>query len=531
MRFYHSFITIIAASFFISCSKKQVNEGVKVFHYNQINPISSLDPAFAKSQNNIWATRHLFDGLVQLDEDLNVIPAVAESWDISEDGKSYTFTLRDDVYFHENICFGNIKTRRVVADDIAYSLSRIIDPAVNSPGSWLFNGKVDAADPFTVLNDTIFRINLTEPFRPFLGILTMQYCSIIPHEAISYYGNQFLSNPVGTGPFYFKKWIENQALFLLRNDRYFEGSSEIEGVRTSFITDRKIAFLELLKGNIEYSSGLESSFINELLNADGTLKEDKRDKINYQKSPFLNTEYLGINMEMAQSSSLKIKEVRQALNFAIDRDLMLQVLRNNVGKPAVAGFIPRGLPSHASGHVDGYSYDLNKARTLLAKAGFPNGKGMDPLTLFTNQDYIDITTYVAKEWEKIGVRTTIELMESAVLRAGMRKSSIPFFRASWIADYPDGESFLCMFYSKNPAPPNYTRFKNDDFDLLYEEAIRESDDKKRMELYWAMERILIEEAPVIFLFYDETAVFTTKNISGLSNNALNVLEVKQLKHF
>jgi len=214
-----------------------------------------------------------------------------------------------------------------------------------------------------------------------------------------------------------------------------------------------------------------------LLTPEGKLQEDKKEKINYQKSPFLNTEYLGINMDMVGNSSLQKKEVRQALNYAIDRSLMLEVLRNNVGQPANAGFIPIGLPSHASGKVKGYNYDLEKARHLLKEAGFPNGRGMEPITIFTNQDYIDITTYVAKEWEKIGVVTKIELMESAVLRAGMRKSSIPLFRASWIA-----------------------------------------------------EQILVDEAPVVFLFYDETAVFSTKNISGLSKNAVNILEVKQLVH-
>jgi len=181
-----------------------------VFHYNQINPINSLDPAFAKSQNNIWATRHIFDGLVQLDENLNVIPSIAKSWKLSEDGLTYTFNLRDDVFFHANECFKN-KTRKVVAADFKYSLERLIDEEVNSPGSWLFTGKINEENPFEAINDTTFQIRLKEPFRPFLGILTMQYCSVVPYEAIEFYKKQFFSNPVGTGPFYFKRWIENQA--------------------------------------------------------------------------------------------------------------------------------------------------------------------------------------------------------------------------------------------------------------------------------------------------------------------------------
>lgn len=485
-----------------------------------------MDPAFARSQNNIWACNHIYDGLVQLDDSLKVTPSIAKSWEISDDSKTYRFFLRNDVLFHANPCFKSDIERKVNAYDVLYSFERIISDTVNSPGSWIFKGKVDTKKPFVAVNDTLFEINLSKAFVPFLGILTMEYCSIIPEEAVKHYGPDFRKNPVGAGPFKFKRWLESQGLFLLRNSEYYGDTSLLDGVRTSFITDRKIAFLELMKGNIDFSSGLESSFVNDLLDKNGELLEKQKEKLQFIKAPYLNMEYLGINMSTTAGSPLANKKVRQALNFAIDRRLMLKSLRNNVGYPAISGFVPRGLPSYDEDKVAGYQYNPKKAMVLLKEAGF-EAKTIE-IELFTNKDYLDVTTFVARQWEEIGITCRIVLMESALLRDGMRNARIPLFRASWIADYPDGENFLSMFYSKNPAPPNYTRYSNPNFDELYELSLEEKDDSTRYTLYQEMDRILIEDAPVVFLFYDETALFATRNIRGISDNGINMLKTKQL---
>jgi peptide/nickel transport system substrate-binding protein len=515
------------AMLFHNCSENS-SKTYNVFRYNQINHITSLDPAFAKSQNNIWAVHHLFDGLVRLDDQLNVQPAIAKRWSISEDGLLYQFILRDDVRFHEDLCVE--KERVVTAEDVAFSLRRLIDEEVNSPGSWLFSDKVKGKEAFTAVNDTVFEMRLESPFIPMLGILTMQYCSIVPKECIAYYGSEFRAHPIGTGPFRFKRWEENQALFLIRNDDYYgETKHNLDGIKTTFIPDKKIAFLELLNGKLDFVNGLESSFIHDLLTQEGELLESKKSQLNFIKAPYLNSEYLGINMtQQSENSPLKIKEIRQALNLGLDRKLMLTALRNNVGKPATAGFVPSGLPSFNEEAVKGYRYLPDSARALIKKAGFSAENPMPEIELFTNKDYLDLTTFIARQWQEIGVKVKIEVLESSILRDGMRKSSIPFFRASWIADYPDAESFLCMFYSKYPAPPNYTRYSNPEFDKLYEEAIKTDDIEKRYQLYQKMDNMLVEEAPVIFLFYDETALFSLKNISGLSDNAVNLLEVEDI---
>jgi len=530
-------ILLLLIPFFFSCggdAENTTNLERKVFHYMQHRSVTSLDPAFARSQANIWAIDHLYNGLVQLDDGLNIQPGIAKSWTISDDGLTYTFTLREDVFFHDNAAFPDGKGRRVKASDVAYSFERVWKGSINSPGSWIFNNRVTNDNPFQAPDDNTFILKLAKPFRPMLGILTMQYCSIVPKEAVEKYGADFRKNPVGTGAFKFKRWLENQSLFLIKNNNYFEKENGqqlpyLDGVRVSFVGDRKTAYLELIGGKTDFMSGLESSFVNELLSPEGELLSKQAEKLSFLKSPFLNSEYLGIKMNTDGNNPLSNKKIRQALNFGFDRAKMLRTMRNDVGKPANSGFTPIGLPSFSAESVKGYNFNPDKARQLLSEAGYPNGKGLPTIELLTTKDYEDLCTFISRQWEDLGIKTQIELEESATLRQKMSKGQAPFFRASWIADYPDAESFLTVFYGKNPAPPNYTQFKNTQFDALYEKALNENDDAKRYKLYQQMDAIIMEEAPVVFLFYDETAWFVKKGITGLSKNAINLLSLKRVK--
>ncbi|HPQ20464.1 MAG TPA: ABC transporter substrate-binding protein [Saprospiraceae bacterium] len=508
----------------VSC--KHDSTTYNVFKYNQNNNINSLDPAFAKSQNNIWPVHHLFDGLVQLDDSLHVVPCIAKSWEVIGD-TSYTFNLRRDVFFHDDPCFPSHTGRRLMAQDVVYSLTRLVDPKVHSTGSWIFGDHLSKL-PFQAPNDSTFVINLNRAYSPLLSILTMQYCSILPREAVEFYGSEFSRHPVGTGPFKFKRWEDNEALYLVRNSKYFDQiSTNLDGIKTSFIPDRKVAYLEVLNGNIDFVSGLESDFVLEWVDSTGRVKDEYKNRIKFYKSPYLNTEYIGINTEASDCSPwLKIKEFRQALNYSIDKREMLGLLRNGIGKPATNGIIPPGLPGYNNVGT-AYQFNSSAAKSLLQSINFQENKD-SPLILYTNQDYLDICTYVVKQWEKIGITAEINLLETSILRSKMRNGEIALFRASWIADYPDAESFLCMFYSKNPAPPNYTRYKNPEYDELYQSILVNTDEVSRIREYQKMDKILINDAPVIFLFYDETALFTTTDIQGVSNNALNLLEVKNL---
>jgi oligopeptide transport system substrate-binding protein len=519
-----------------SCQNKpELEDSRTVFRYNQHNPITSLDPAFARTQNNIWAVESLFNGLVQLDDSLHVKPCIANSWNISEDGQTYRFTLRNDVFFHDDPSFAGGTGRRVTAQDVVYSFERLVDDEWPKPGSWIFKGRVAKENPFVAENDSVFVLQLLTPFQPMLQILTMQYASIVPHEACTRYGRDFRRHPVGTGPFKFKIWAENQALVVLKNEKYFERDSAgqrlpyLDAIKTTFIGDRKTAFLAFKKGRLDYFFGLESSYINELLTAEGELQPTLESEYYFLKNPYLNSEYIGIKIGENGNKNLQIKKIRQALNYAFDRALMLRTLRNNVGKPANSGFSPRGLPNFNAEAITGYRYDPALAQQLLREAGFLKPEDLPPITLLCNAEYLDLYTFITRQWEEIGIKATVEATETALLRERMRNGQAPFFRASWIADYPDAESFFTCFYSKNTAPPNYTHFSHAAFDQLYEASLKETDTERRLALYQKMDAILIEEAPVVFLFYDETAQFAHRSIQGLPRNAINLLSLKRTK--
>ena len=207
------YMAALLLSLMWSCKSSDPNADKKIFKYNESAGISSLDPAFAKDQAMIWATSQLFNGLIQLDSNLNVQPCIAHSWKISPDGKTYTFYLRNDVFFHPSTCFAD-STRKVVASDFVYSFNRILDEKVASPGRWIFN-EVDynnSTPAFSAPNDSTFVIRLRQPFSPFLSILGMPYCFVVPHEVVKYYGSDFRRHPIGTGPFKLQIWKENVKL-------------------------------------------------------------------------------------------------------------------------------------------------------------------------------------------------------------------------------------------------------------------------------------------------------------------------------
>lgn len=507
------------------CGTK-TTQTAKVFRYNQSSGIASLDPAFSKDQATIWACNQLYNGLVQLNDSLSVIPAIASTWTISDSGKTYTFHLRKDVTFHPDECFVG-QERNVNAYDFAYSFQRIIDPKVASPGSWIFSEHIASGTPFVALDSFTFQIKLRKPFLPLMGILTMQYCSVIPQEAVAYYGPDFRAHPVGTGPFRFKKWREGVALILTKNEHYFERENEnqlpyLDGVKVSFITDKKSEFLAFRSKELDFVSGLDASYIDEVIDDNGELKSSLRKNFSLSKSPYLNTEYLGFNLEKSTTNDAYL---RKAISYGIDREEIIKYLRNGVGKPANNGFVPVGLPSF-DGNKLITAYNIEKASEMLKLSGYKSSK---TIKLYTNETYREIGLMAAKQLSKLGLNISLEINPSAVLREWMVKGNAPFFRGSWIADYPDAESYYAVFYSKNGCPPNYTRFQNKQYDVLYEKALSEENEANRFALYHQLDVILANEMPVVPLYYDEILRFSQHNVSGLATNGLNLLNLKTVK--
>lgn len=501
-----------------------------VFRYNEHSNISSLDPAFARDQRNIWPTNQLFNGLVQLNDSLEIEPDIATSWELVDSTCTYYFTLRKDVFFHKNKVFGKDSTRKVIAQDFEYSFNRLIDPNVASPGSWVMsNVALVKAE-----NDSVLKILMKTPFPPFLGMLGMRYFSVVPKEAVDFYGNEFRRNPVGTGPFQFKLWEENVKLVFRKNNQYFETDSQgnplpyLEAVAITFLPDKQSEFLQFTQGKLDFMSGLDNSFKDEIITTTGQLQPKYSSSVTLRTSPFLNTEYLGFFMN-AKSQEIQSLPLRQAINYGFDREKMVKYLRNGMGIPAVNGMIPKGLPGFNA--IEGYPYNPEKARQLLDQYITETGDKLPEITIGTNSQYLDICEYIQRELEKIGINVTIDVMPPSTLRQMKSSGELPIFRASWIADYPDAENYLSLFYSGNFTPngPNYTHYKNDVFDSLFVASQNIGNIADRKLLYTQMDSIVTSQAPVVPLFYDMAVRFVSKKVRGLGINPQNFLVLKRVR--
>jgi oligopeptide transport system substrate-binding protein len=529
--------------FMESCNKdRENNDARSVFRYNESKGITSLDPAQARTMGNIWAVSQLFNGLVQLDSALKVQPCIAHRWEISEGGRVYAFHLRSDVRFHHHPLFEAGKGPVVTAQDFVFSFNRILDERTLSPGRWVFSQvDMEREGGFKAVNDTLLLVYLKQPFTPFLSMLSMPYCAVVPKVVSEAMGKDFGRSPVGTGPFLFKEWHEGVKLVLHRNPEYFEADEYgnplpyVDAVGVSFITDPQSVFLEFLKGKLDMLSGLEDgSFKDALLTPNGKLRPDMESTVVMQTMPFLNTEYLGFMMDpdmpVMAANPLADKRVRQAINHGFDRQRMMRYLRNGIGTPGTGGFIPPGLPGSDDDLSLGYGYEPEKARALLAAAGFPEGKGLPEIVLHATSQYLDLCEFLQHQLGELGIRLRIEVNPGATHGALVSNGQVAFFRKSWIADYADAENYLSLFRSANRTPkgPNYTMFNNKAFDQLYDVAIAETDDNARYALYMQMDSLIMSESPVVVLYYDQILRFTRPDISGLQVNAMNLLDLRRV---
>jgi oligopeptide transport system substrate-binding protein len=533
---FHYFLIGIACLAGYGCTQQKTS-GKQVFTYNESTGIATLDPAFAKNQSIMWSVHQLYNTLVEIDSGLNIVPSLAKSWEVSADRLMYTFHLRTGIFFHDNDAFPNGKGRAFTAADVAYSLQRIIDKNTASTGTWIFNNRVDTSDGFKALNDSTFQLKLLRPFHPIMGILSMQYCSIVPKEVVEKYGKDFRRHPCGTGPFQFVSWDEGEAMVLHKNKQYWEKDSTgnalpyLDAVKITFFDNKATEFLQFRQGGLSFINDIDPSFKDEILTKKGELRDQWKGKILLKKHAYLNTEYFGILVDeknpLVKNTATGIKAVRQAMNYAINRQQLMMYMRNSIGIPAEAGFVPGGLPSHNAEMVKGYHFDPAKSKQLLKEAGYPEGKGLPPIKLLTINIYADIASFVARQLEEVGISVQVEVIQKSLLLEQTAKSQALFFRGSWIADYPDAENYMAMYYSKNPAPPNYTRYKNPAFDVLYEKALMENNDSLRYQLYREMDQMVINDAPILPIWYDMAIHFIQTNVQGFYPNALNLLELRR----
>ncbi|MCX7743139.1 MAG: ABC transporter substrate-binding protein [Flavobacteriales bacterium] len=513
----------------IGCAKKEKRH-FAIFRYNDASGITSLDPAYASSLSNIWAVQQLYNGLVQLDSSLQIQPCLAHSWEVSEDGMKYIFYLRRDVLFHPCPCFSG--KRYFKASDVVFTFQRLVN---TGSGSWitnyLANNSKSGLPQVIAINDSVVQFELSTPFVQFIQVLATPYAMIVPPEAVAYYGKDFGFHPVGTGPFVFRKWWLNEKLVLNKNPDYFEWEGDqrlpyLDGVTVTFLKDPQVAMLDFIRGKLDFLSGMEQAYQQELIDKEGELKEKYKHEIQLLKVPYLNTEYIGFYL--GNTTTAIPLSVRKALQAVLNREIITRYVKKGVGIPAESGFVPPSLRTYNQLLNETEYDDRVKELNIMGK------QSMDvysEFTLYADPLYTEIYTQVVNQWKKAGFKVKLEIMDRPTLKSQVAKGQLGCFRGSWIGDFADPINYYSVFYSKNwsPAGPNYTHFYSLSFDSLYQEAMQARNVSQRIQLYQQMDSILRAELPVIPLYYDEVVRFIRKDVTGLGINGMNNLDLKRVK--
>ncbi len=472
-----------------SCSNK--SEKLQGYLYLRLssNP-TTLDPSLITDVTGGTIGAKIFNGLVRLDEKLNVVPDIANTWEISDDGKSYIFYLKEGIKFSNG--------REVTAQDFKYSFERLLAPDTRSPNTWVLEkikgakdfirGKIKDVSGIRIKDKYTIIIALEEPFTPFLNLLCMTAAYVIPEEEVERWRADFSTHPSGTGPFILKEWKHNQFLKLEAREDYYEGKPHINGVVYKIIPEDLTAVAEFESGNIDVI-GIPAS-------------EFKRYKVSSKwrslisSSPGINTYYLGLNCERLPFNRPLL---RKAMSCAIDRKKILNSIYEGRGILA-SGPIPPILRSWPAPEM--YEYSPEKARALLKEAGYPNGLNIK-IYLTADQEVLDILEVIQGYLMNVGIKAELRQLEWSAYKQAVNSGEPDAFWISWWADYSDPENFLFpLFHSSNfGAGGNRTRYKNSGVDALIEKGQRTVNKKQRDEYYQKAEEYIVSDAPWVFFWH------------------------------
>lgn len=530
------------------------------FKYNEEEYFKSLFPLNITEVTGHRIAEQIYEGLVKFDDStLAVIPCLAKNWDISSDGLIYTFHLRDNVYFHDDACFKDGKGRKVTASDFKYCLDRVAfnNPAENQ-GFWIFKDIVKGANEYytatetnkqdisgisgiTVINDTTLRIELTDPYAVFLARLGLTFAKVYPKEAFEMYGSDMRNHCVGTGPFYIKKLLDNQVVFMTKNKNYWAKDEfgnplpYLDNIKVTFIHEKKMELQEFIGGKSDLIYKFPLEMIDEIIDIDRNLKPQFQ-KFQLQYLPSMSLQYYGF-LHIGKTFNNKL--LRQAFCYAVDREKLCKYTLKNSGFPAKYGVVPPGTGTYNSLLVHGFTYQPEKARQLLADAGYPNGKNFPKVTLQLNSGGAR-NTQVAEAIKKmieetLNIKIDLLLIPWAQHSEAVEAAKADFYRMGWIADYPDAENFLNLFNSKYvPSDPtektyiNSFRYKSKAFDDYFDAALKTTDMEKRNALYNKADQQVIDDAVVMPTYYDIDFRLLQPNIRNFPQNAMEYRDMAEV---
>jgi oligopeptide transport system substrate-binding protein len=520
-----------------------------------------LDPVQMTSKTEDDIAGNIFDKLIDNNDKLELEPELANRWEVSEDGKIYTFYLRNDVRFHDNACFPNNQGRLMTAHDIKYSFERICDPKAFTAGYWIFQDIVEGADAyfngrskdtatapkgvtgFKVVNDTTFQCILTAPYAPFLQHLTTSFGYIVPHEAMEKYGKDIFRNPVGTGPFILDQWAEDQHITLKKNPKYWQKDEDgnqlplLDAVKYLFIKDDKTVMANFERGSMDENISIPSESIRNFLTTDKKLTEKYKDKYELQRAVAMNSHFF--DFMTASGRTFSNVNLRRALSFAVNRaQIVKHILKDAPSGPAHYGIVPPAFEKYPVKDVKGVSFNLDSAKYYLDKAGYPGGKGMPKIvvSIYNDPTSMQVAQAVQNMWQQyLGANVELQIMQLAQFLTASEEGKLDVWLTRWYADYPDVENFLNLFNGKlvpsdmsQKSYPNSTRWKNDEFVKVFYQALATNDETERMRLYAQAENISVQESPTIPLFYAEHIRLLQKHVRDNPLDPMNRVDLKRV---
>lgn len=503
--------------------------------YQSLDPISVTDVASFHIASQIYEPLLRFD-----DHTLSLQPLLAESWVSSEDHLTHTFKLKKGVFFHDNDCFSDGKGREVKANDVVYSFKRIYSEGIDGYAYGLFKNKIVGAEDFKtnggeisgikIIDDYTLEIVLTKPSSNFLGLLATIATAVIPKEAIE------KNAIVGTGPFTYNKANDTEkAILLEKNNNYHLKDNKdvslpyLDAVAYNYVKSGKEKMDLFMNNKLDVITNLPSESIKEIVEKQIADFQDKPIKYILERQPQLSTSFLSFNTTIAPFNDLK---VRKAISMAINKKRIVEdVLKGEAFAPGEHGIVPPALKDYDYSSIVGLEYDLKKAKQLLSDAGFPNGKGF-PTILFTTSKG-NSSVRVGLEIQKqlltnLNINVEISSVPLAEKTAMNNSSQVGMSLNGWLGEFPDPVSFLSIFYGGNlpssnteASYPNESRFKNAEFDKLYEEALVTIDNSKRYELCLMADQIIASNAPIVPLWYHENYLLIQSSIKNYHPNVLN----------
>lgn len=520
--------------------------------YGQTSRIQGFDPAKSGDVASSMVISRMYEGLLQysyLKRPYQVEPLLAESLPtVSEDGLTYTFKIRNGIFFQDDPCFPDGKGRELTAEDFVYAIKRVADVKNASSGYWAFNRRIVGLDDFRAssaeakptdydavveglraLDDHTLQIQLTGPYPQLLWILAMHYSFAVPREAVEAYGDDFVNHPVGTGPFILHKWKRNYRVEFVRNPKWAEtgrvelypsegtaqdraaGLLEDAGKPIPFldrivqyvVDDSTTAWMMFLSGHFSFSSISRDNW-DVVITPEKELVDDlQKQKIRLLASPTLDLFYIGFNMDDPVVG--RNRKLRQALSCAYNPEVMVQYYNGRI--TPVYGPVPDPLAGFKP-EPTAYSYNPEKAKRLLAEAGYPDG--IDPETGRRLEVTLELGSAGGDTSQQIDLLIDMFDQVGIVLKASynnwptfldkMDRRQAQLFQLGWVADYPDPENFLQLFYSANVSPgPNHANYVNSEFDALYEKIRFLLPGEEKDRLCEQMADIIIEDCPWIFM--------------------------------